>query len=328
MPPVLVTGVTGLVGNNVVRSLLARGDEVRVLVRASSDPRPLEGLSVDRRTGDVRDAGDVRAALEGCRAVVHAAATVQIGWTGLADMRAVNVLGTQHVAEAAAGMGIRMVHVSSVDALGTGSRKIPVDENSPYSLRTPCPYPITKREAELVVRKQVARDLDAVIVNPSYMLGPWDWKPSSGRMLLEVARVRPFFAPRAGMDFTHVEDVAGGIVAALDRAPACGQYLLTGEYHRYMSAWRIMADICGVRSPKISVGPACLYPAGWLGDLKAKLTGREGDINSAAIRLMREPHFYSHAKATRDLDYHPRGLKEAATDAWEWFSKHGYAAQE
>lgn len=325
MSPILVTGATGLVGNNVVRRLLARGDDVRVLVRRTSDPRPVEGLNVDCCWGDVRDAESVAAALADCRAVVHAAAMVRIGWTRLDEMRAINVAGTRHVAEAALCSGVRMVHVSSVDALGTGSREHPVDEGTAYTPRTPCPYAITKREAEMIVRDLLGRGLDAVIVNPSYMLGPWDWKPSSGRMILEVARTRPAFAPRAGNDYTHIVDVADGIVSALDRAPPGERYLLTGEHHDYMSAWRIMAQVCGVRAPKVSVGPLFLYPGGWIGDLKAKLSGREGDINSAAIRMMREPHFYSHAKATRELDYHPRGLREAASDAWQWFQEIGYA---
>jgi dihydroflavonol-4-reductase len=251
---------------------------------------------------------------------------VQIGWTGLDEMRSINVSGTQHVAQAAAESGIRMVHVSSVDALGAGSRVRPVDENSPYTLRPPCPYAITKREAELVVREHLARGLDAVIVNPSYMLGPWDWKPSSGRMLLEVARRQPPFAPRAGNDYTHICDVADGIVTAIDRAPRGEQYLLTGEHHDYMSAWRIMAEASGVRGPKFSVGPFFLYLGGWCGDLKAKITGNEGDVNSAAIRMMREPHFYSHVKATRALGYQPRGLREAVRDAWRWFQEYGYAS--
>lgn len=325
MPPILITGATGLVGNNVTRRLLARGEAVRVLVRQSSDPRPLEGLDVDRRLGDVRDEQAVDHALAGCRAVVHAAAAVQIGWTGGESMRAINVEGTRNVAAAAAAYGVRLVHVSTVDALGIGSRKIPVDETTPYSPRTPCPYPLTKREAELVVRQAMERGLDAVIVNPSFMLGPWDWKPSSGRMLLEVARRRPPFAPRAGNDYTHILDVADAIIAALERAPSGEQYLLTGEHHDYLTAFRIMAEVCGVRGPIGCVGPGLLYPSGWLGDLKAKLSGREGDINSAAIRLMREPHHYSHAKATRELGYRPRSLKEAAADAWQWFQQNGYA---
>jgi dihydroflavonol-4-reductase len=144
-------------------------------------------------------------------------------------------------------------------------------------------------------------------------------------MVLEVARRRPPVAPRASNDFTHILDVADAIVTAVDRGASGESYLLTGERYSYLSAWRVMAEVCGVRPPKISVGPLFLYPAAWLGDVKAKLTGREGDVNSAAIRLTREPRFYSHEKASRELGYHPRSLREAAADAWQWFREYGYA---
>ncbi len=321
---VLVTGSTGLLGGNVVRQLLDRGTAVRVLVRQSADPRPLDGLDVERVIGDIRDADAVRKAVAGCQAVVHSAARVHIGWSGLAESRQINVEGTRHVAQAAAEQGARMIHVSSVDAVGMGTREHPASEETSYTPHTPCPYPITKREADLEILAKIKTGLDAVIVYPSFMLGPWDWKPSSGRMLLEVARRRPPVAPRGTNDFTHVVDVARAIVTAIDRGERGAQYILSGEWQNYLVAFRVMAEICGVRGPLISVGPVILYTAGWLGDLKAKLSGREGDVNSAAIRLLREPRFYSHAKATAELDYHPRGLKTAAQDAWRWFCEHGY----
>ena len=114
--------------------------------------------------------------------------------------RAVNVQGTQNVAAAALEAGARMLHVSSVDALGVGHRDAPADEDSSREGKIPCTYVVTKREAEAVVRSYIDRGLDAVIVNPGFMLGPWDWKPSSGRMLLEVAtRFTPLGADR-GID--------------------------------------------------------------------------------------------------------------------------------
>ena len=116
--PILVTGATGLVGNNVVRRLLADRRAVRVLSRATADPRPLAGLNVEIANGDVRDAAAVANAARGTQAIVHAAAYVRIGWTGLDEARAINVEGTRHVATAALNEGVKLVHVSSVDALG------------------------------------------------------------------------------------------------------------------------------------------------------------------------------------------------------------------
>ena len=190
----LVTGATGLVGNNVVRLLLARGDAVLVLVRAESDSRPLAGLEVERAVGDVRDPMAVRSAMEGVGRVVHAAAVVEVGWQSLSLQRAVNVEGTRHVARGAREVGARFCQVSSVDALGISKNGL-ADEETPIANTVDCPYVVTKREAESVVQEEVDSGLDAVIVNPTFMLGKWDWKPSSGRMLLAVAGGQGLFAP-------------------------------------------------------------------------------------------------------------------------------------
>ncbi|MBN1853800.1 MAG: NAD-dependent epimerase/dehydratase family protein [Pirellulales bacterium] len=322
---VLVTGATGFVGNNVVRKLLAQNRLVRVFVRPSSDPRPLAGLDLDVRYGDIRDAHAVREAIAGCHAVVHAAALVRIGWSETEEFRMVNVGGTRHVAEAALSVRARMIHVSSIDALGAGESGARIDEESCCALGVSCPYPQTKRESDLVVLKMVHEGLDAIIVYPSFMLGPWDWKPSSGRMLLKIAKFHPFFAPRAGMDFTSVLDVADAIVTAIESGRSGERYILSGSHHRYLSAWRTMAQVCGVRRPFIAIGWLPLSIGGWYGDLMTRLTGQEGDVNSATVRMLWQPHFFSHEKATRQLDYHPRSLRTAAEEAWEWFQEYGYA---
>ena len=180
----LVTGATGLLGNNIVRQLLQQGHAVRVLTRENSDTRPLAGLDVETVRGDVRDDAAVSRAVRGASGVVHAAGYVRIGWSGLATARAINVEGTRHVAEAARAEGVKLVHVSSTDALGAATAGHPADEETVPRGGVLCPYVITKREAEQVILELVARGLNASIVNPGYMIGPYDWKPSSGRMLL------------------------------------------------------------------------------------------------------------------------------------------------
>ena len=168
----LVTGATGLVGNNVVRQLLAAGQPVRVLRRATSDQRPLAGLDIEILTGDVGDVMAVERAVQGADRVIHAAAEVRIGWQGLESARAINVAGTRNVAIAALRAGARLVHVSSVDALGL-RRGAEADEDTAPSGGVLCPYVITKREAEQAILDSVQMGLEAVIVNPAFMLGPW-----------------------------------------------------------------------------------------------------------------------------------------------------------
>lgn len=321
----LVTGATGLVGNNVVRALLERGNRVRVLARGGSDPRPLEGLDVEVAHGDVCDAGSVRAALQGAEHVIHAAARVHLGWTGLVEQQATNVEGTRNVAQAARVAGARMVHVSSVDALGIGTRQHPADEERAIAANVPCPYVLTKRAAEEAVLREVGQGLDAVIVNPVYVLGPWDWKPSSGRMLLQVARGRAVFAPPGGNDFCDARHVAAGVLAALERGTTGRRYILGGEPLSYLEAWRLFAEITGGRPPRGRVGPIALRVAGGMGNLWGRLTGREPDVNSASVAMSALEHHFDCSRAQSELGYQAGSVREAATAAWRWFQEFGYA---
>jgi dihydroflavonol-4-reductase len=325
----LVTGATGLVGNNVVRRLLEQGEGVRVLVRRTADPRPLAGLGgLEVVEGDVRDPHTVETALRGAARVVHAAARVHIGWTGMPEAQAINVEGTRNVARAARAAGARMVHVSSLDALDAHPNGTPADENSVPSAAAPnrglCPYVVTKRQAEQVVLEHVDAGLHASIVNPGYMIGPFDWKPSSGRMLLSVARGWGLFAPRGVNCFCDVRDVAGGILAALDRGRPGRRYILGGHLLSYYQAWRIFAQVTGGTPPVLSIGPFFRSAAGRFGDLVRILTGREPDVNSASTALAAQKRIFTSARAQSELGYHPRPIPEAAAAAWRWFRAEGY----
>jgi len=320
----LVTGATGLVGNNVVRMLVDRAEPVRVLVRRTSDPRPLEGLDVEVVEGDVCDPESVRRACHGVVAVIHSAGYVEIGRSNLDRHRRINVEGTRHVAESARAVGARLIHVSSCDAVGINSLDEPADEETPLADPLPVPYVITKREAEQVVLDEVARGLDAAIVNPGFMLGPWDWKPSSGRMLLEVGSGRGFLAPRGWFSLCDVRDVAGGILAALQRARTGRRYILAGVTLSYLDAFRLFAEATGARHPWGQAGPIMLRLAGLGGDLWARITGHEPNVNSGAIALAALAKNYTSRRAETELGYRIRPTDETIRDAWAWFQEHGY----
>ncbi len=320
----LVTGATGLVGNNVVRLLVDRGEKVRVLIRQESLPAALEGLQVEVVRGDVCDPASLEPAFQGVDRVIHAAAHVHIGWRRGELQREVNVEGTRNVAAAALTAGARMVHVSSIDALGIGSLETPVDENTLVNGELACPYVITKREGERVVLDYVARGLNAVIVNPGFMLGPWDWKPSSGRVLLKMATGWGIIAPPGTNSYCDVRDVAAGIVAALERGRTGQRYILAGKTLSHMEAMRIFAGVTGVKPPnRVAIRPT-IKAIGAVGDLVAWVTGHETEVNSAATGMSLLPKNYSSARAEAELGYHTRDVAESAADAWAWFKQHGY----
>jgi dihydroflavonol-4-reductase len=320
----LVTGATGLLGNNIVRRLLSEGHEARVLTRSGSDSRPLAGLDVEYVQGDVRQADVVRQACQGVDGVIHCAAHVHIGWTQIELHREINVEGTRSVARSAREGGARMVYVSSINALGLGRLESPADEESPLPGIVRCPYVVSKQQAEEVVLEECGRGLHGVIVNPSLMFGPWDWKPSSGQMMLEVVRGAPL-APRGAANFCDVRDVAAGCIAALQKGKVGRRYVLGAHNETYFDLWQRMARVAGVAGPKFRMGPIVRICGSMGGDLWACLTGREGVVNSAMVRLSAQEHCFSSARAQAELGYTIRPLDESLEDAWNWFIEHGYA---
>ena len=320
----LVTGATGFVGNNVVRALLDRGQTVRVLVRKTSDDRPLAGLNVDRVVGDICTQADVENAIDGCRHVIHAAASVAIGWRGIEAARKINVDATEHIAAAAAERDAKMIFVSSVDALAPGRRKDLVNEETPYRPKVPCTYVVTKREAELRVLDYVKEGLHANIVNPGFMLGPFDWKPSSGRMLIDVATKFSPFAPPGGMSICDVRDVVAAILTASQNAPPGRRYILAGHNVKFTKAWRLFSKQGNTTGPLSPFGPAVARVVGAMGDLRTRLTGVEGEINSAMLRMACMNHFYSSDRAIAELDYKVRPMEDSIRDAWHWFRENDY----
>jgi dihydroflavonol-4-reductase len=325
----LVTGATGLVGNNVVRRLLDRGWQVRALVRSgrSVQDRSLAGLPIDLVRGSLEDAGSLRQATAGVDAVIHSAAMVHCGWRHAAEMHRVNVEGTRLVAQAARQAGARLVHVSSVDAIGLRDDGLPADEETPPGGMVECPYVVTKRLAEAEVLREVDRGLEAVIVNPVYMIGPWDWKPSSGRMLLEVGSGKGLFAPPGANDFVDVRDVVAGIEAALARGQSGRRYILGGHRLSYLDAWRIFAMVAGSMQP-LGVAPSlAVRAAGLAGDLAGLFTRREPPVNSAAAVMSMLQHNFSCQRALAELGYTYRPFEATVQDAWDWFLMHGYARQ-
>jgi dihydroflavonol-4-reductase len=323
---ILLTGASGLLGNNILRALLGSGaHSVRVLVRNSSD-KSLAGLEVESIAGDVRDAEAVMQAAAGCEAIIHSAGVVQLGWTKLAEHREINVAGTQHVLNAAQANSARLVHISTVDTLGVGTRDTPQTEESPRDNKVPCTYVVTKTEAEKLVDEAAATEtVDAVVIHPGFMLGPWDWKPSSGRMLLAVAREFTPFAPTGGGSACDVRDVAAAVIAALTQAPRGRHYILAGHNIPYFDLWKQMAQVSGGKPPIMRAGPLMRIIGGQFGDLRTRLTGREGDVNTAGVAMSSQWHYYSSQRAEQELGYRVRPLEETLRAAWEWLREHHLA---
>lgn len=323
---VLVTGATGLVGANVVRQLLHDGYDVRVGVRASSNKMGIAGLEVEEVPLYLERSETLAEAVTDCEAVIHAAAAVWVGRTGRSMLYQANVVGTDALLRASADAGVRrFVHVSSVDALGIRSLDRPADEDvAPNMGFLDCAYVDTKREAEVVVRRWVEEGMDAVIVNPAFMLGPWDVRPTSGTLLLEVAAGKGLLAPHGGNCFVDVRDVAWGISAALDRGRTGRNYILGGVNLTYFDAWTWIASVTGGPAPMARAPRIASWLVGQAGGLWGRVTGTEPPVNPVTEAMGQLPHYFDSARAHRELGYPATDLDRALHDAWAWFREHGY----
>ncbi len=321
---IFVTGGTGLVGNCVIRELIERGYSVRALCRKGSPRNCFDGLNIEIVEGDLGDVQVLNQAIAGCTAVIHSAALIHIGWTRLDESRQVNVEGTRNIVSACIEHHSCLIYVSTVDTLPAAiSADSPIDEAGTGGVpKTPCTYVISKREAENVVREAVVQlGLDAVIVHPGFMLAPFDWKPSSGRMMLEVSRSPLALAPSGGCSFCDARDVAHAIVNAIEHGRTGHSYILAGENISYQDLWSQMLKTAG-RSSRVHSSRSFLnFVARVLDKLSPLLPKREGDINGAAIAMGQLFHYYNSAKAERELGYTRRPIAQTLTDAWQWLNR-------
>jgi dihydroflavonol-4-reductase len=320
MMRILITGATGFLGNNVVRALLRDNHEIAVTLRASSNRSTLDGLNVEPVLVDLNHFSDIGLAVKDADVVIHSAAMIQIGWSKLAASRRVNVEATAGIAEACRRKKVRMIYVSSVDALGAATETEIGDETKLDPPKPACSYVVSKREAESAVILEVAKGLDGVIVNPGFMVGPYDWKPSSGEMMFAIHKNAFLpFAPAGGCSVADVRDVAEGIVSAIEHGQTGNRYILGGQNMSYLELWTRMAEVIGKRPPKRALPEWIAQLAGKAGDFAGKFSKSEPQVNSAATQMGQMFHYYSSEKAKTELGYKIGSVDDALRDAWDWF---------
>lgn len=330
MARVAITGASGLLGSNLAAELLAAGHQVAAIRRAGSRTAHLDDLAIDWHDADLAAPEAMARAFRGAACVFHCAAQVTIERRVTPAMAATNVDGTRHVIDAAVAAGVaRLVHTSSVVAVGMSTDGRPCDETAAWNFDTlgfDDAYAITKHQAEGVVREAAAR-IDAVIVNPSYMFGPRDARPSSGRLIVDLVRGRiPGWTPGYN-NFVDVRDVARGMISAWQRGRRGERYILAGHDMTYGEVMRRIAEVAGTRPPRLRVPHAAAWLLGRWGDLVER-TGRQPVVNSMQIRYAFTDRFrFKSDKATRELGYRISPLEPALRDAIAWFRQHGMLPQ-
>jgi nucleoside-diphosphate-sugar epimerase len=319
---VFVTGGTGFIGGTVVRQLRERGDDVACLVRDSAKGEKLKAQGCELVTGDLGDDAAIRRGMEGCDAVIHVAAMYEVGIPRSQHpaMYAANVAGTELVLRSALEAKVpKVVYVSTVGAFGNTNGKI-VDETYRHpGTEFTSYYEQTKWEAHKVAERMSAEEgLPCTIVQPGGVYGPGDTSQVAdllGEFLAGKLPLIPF--PELGICMTHVDDIAAGILLALDKGKAGEDYVLSGPVTTMREAIGVVAGISGRKAPKHALPTPLMKMLTPVGPLVGKMMGQPPNLRELISSADGVTFWASHEKASRELGYEPRGMEQGLRETLE-----------
>jgi dihydroflavonol-4-reductase len=329
---VVVTGATGFIGSAVARALRARGAEVVALVAPGVDDRNLDGIGAERVVADIRDPGAVRAVCQGARFVFHLAAVYRFWARDPRIFYDVNVGGTLNVLDAIRAAGCeRLVFTSTVGVLGLNGAGAgrPADETSYADLaHMSGHYKRSKFIAEHEVLRAAAQGLDVCLVLPTFPLGPRDVAPTpTGKVVVDFLNGRlPGFADTA-LNVCHVDDLAHGHLAALERGHGGRSYILGGENLSMRAILQELARCSGLPMPRLQVPLGLVLAAGAASDvIEGRLLRREPHVPLEAARMSARRMVFSDERARAEIGYTSRPAREAIEESARWFADHGYVS--
>ena len=325
-----ITGATGLLGANLAEVLLDAGHDVVATKRTTSRTDHLDDLKIGWRDASLSDGDALAAAFEGCDGVFHCAAAVSVQYKVEGWIVDANVTGTERVIGAVRAAGVpRLVHCSTVGAVGLSTDGEPCDESQTWNMPDfglGDAYVTTKRQAEDKVNDAVADGLDAVVVNPTYMIGPRDVRPSSGKLVQDLMKGRAPGFTGGKNNFVDVRDVARGMLLAMEKGARGERYILGGHNMGYGEFMDIVSATTGAKAVTRKVPDWAVRGLGLFGDLQQAVTGKDAVVNSATAQWAITPRFiFTSAKAARELGYTISPLEPAVADCAAWFREHDMA---
>src|SRR6202167_5237379 len=326
----LVTGATGFVGSHVARQLVSSGENVRVLVRPTSNFKLLEDLRVERAEGDLQDAGSIERAMRGVRRVFHVAADYRLWTQHPEELYESNVEGTRRLIAAAERAGVeRIVYTSTVAtmAMPQHGAALPNEATAARLEEMIGHYKRSKFLAEQVALDAAKAGAPVVIVNPTAPVGPGDWKPTpTGRIILDFLLGKMPAYVDTGLNVVAVEDVAAGHLLAAEKGRIGERYILGARNMTLKEILDALSAITGRPSPRMRLPHAIALVAGYADEFYSRLAGREPQIPVEGVKMSRHKMFVESDKAQRELGYKPGKVEAALERAVRWYEEQGYIA--
>jgi nucleoside-diphosphate-sugar epimerase len=317
---VFVTGGTGFIGSEVVRQLRARGDDVRALVRNPDRARELQVLGAELVEGDLTDTAAVATGMKGVDALIHGAAMYEVGIprSRRPAMYDANVRGTEvMLGEALAQKVKKAVYISTVNAFGNTEGRI-VDESHVHSERYVSYYDETKHKAHKVAKKMIEDGLPLVIVQPGGVYGPYDKSPQ-GNLIHQFldGKLPAMMFPETGINMVHRDDVAAGILLALDKGKPGEAYVLGGQITTMGEALRTLGKVAGRRVPRVTVPTIMIKAVAPLGPVIGPALGQGPNLSEIIKATDNVTYWAKDDKARRELGYKPRVMEQGFRDMLE-----------
>ncbi|MCX5996392.1 MAG: SDR family oxidoreductase [Chloroflexi bacterium] len=327
---IVVTGATGHIGNVLIRELLASGEKVRALVPPFENDLPIRGLNIDMVAGDVCDLDSLNSAFRGADVVYHLAGIIAITPGKDRLLHRVNVEGTRNVVDACLESGVgRLVYTSSIHAIQEPPEGIFINETFPVDPEHVLgPYARSKARATLEVRKAVERGLDTVIVHPTGVIGPFDFKISEmGQLVLDFIRGKLKAYLDGAYDFADVRDVARGLMLAGRKGRKGESYILSGERVSIKRIMEMLEETSGIRAPSFKVPAWLARTAGKLAPIYYRIARSKPLFTDYSVDVLRSNSWVSSEKARVELGYVARSVHESICDSVAWFRQNLTPAQ-
>jgi len=324
----LVTGASGFLGSHVARQLVARGDDVRVLLRASSTNRAISDLSLEYVTGDLRDPASLERACKGVKRVFHVAADYRLWARRSKDIYESNVGGTKNLLAAAENAGVeQFVYTSTVATIAVDRPQPPNEFTDSCLDEMVGHYKRSKWLAEQEVRNAAKNGAPIIIVMPTTPVGPWDWKPTpTGKIILDFLNGKMPGYVETGLNFVGVEECAAGHLLVADKGKPGERYLLGAENLTLKQVLDTLAKITGLRAPTMKIPHGVALAVAYGNTVFSRLTFREPQIPVEGVKIAQHKMFVDCSRAHRELGFRPGPVAAALERAVRWYEANGYVS--
>ncbi len=327
---ILITGATGLLGSNLVRLLIHRGYSVGVFIQTKSYTKTLYDLPIRKHFGDILDKESLEAAVQEYDVVIHAAAITDYWPSRSQRIWDVNIEGTRNIVDAVKKFNIgRLIYIgsgSSINAPGTEQHK---KHNLPFTgAKYGLDYIDSKYIAlQLVLDKARQDGLPALAILPTFMIGPYDSLPTSGKLILALAKQKLKFYTGGGRNFVHVRDVATAIANSIEMG-STGKYYITGnENLTYREFFEKATSVIGVSPPPYKLSDNIIKFVGLLGSMKGELLGKKPIITYPTSKIACDKLYISSDDAVEELNMPQTSVETAIKECFEWMSNNPHLIQ-